>query len=230
VIAAYLDALAAALSFDPALARRVREEAADHLQQAIAADRSHDGLAAARRAIAAFGDPAAIAAQFAAIALARRIAKLRVALILVVAGIFVAMKGRVAWYALSGWSAGHDASPATRVIGAIDRYAFWSSVIIAAGAFAYLAVRPVAPIAHRGLRRQVRRVVLLGIAATAPLALAVLSDGVLTAIQLAGAELSAGSLVPLVTMAVEIAGIAILLHALASTWRRGGSMGGLQAR
>lgn len=230
MIADYLDALAAALNFDPALARRVRQEAADHLQQAVAADRPHDGLAAERRAIAEFGDVEAIAAQFAAISLARRIAKLRAALVLVVAGVFVAMKGRVAWYAASGWSAGHGGSPAARIIGAIDRYAFWSSVIFAVGAFAYLAVRPVAPIAHRGLRRQVRRVLLLGLAATAPLAIAVLSDGLLTAINLMGAELSAGSMVPIATMALEIAGTGILLRELASTWRRGAVAAGRQAR
>ena len=220
MIAEYLDALAAALSFDPALARRVREEAEGHLQQAVAADRSHDGRAAERRAIAAFGDPAAIAAQFAAISLARRIATLRVTLILVVAGVFVAMKGRVAWYAATGSSAGHDASPATRVFGAIDRYAFWSSVIIAVGAFAYLAVRPVAPVVDRALRRRVRRVLLLGWAATAPLALAVMSDGVLTAMRMIGAELSAASLIPIATLAVEIACIGILLLELAGTRQR----------
>jgi len=230
VITDYLDALTTALSFDPALARRVREEAADHLQQAIAAERSRDGVAAARRAIAAFGDPAAIAAQFTAISLARRIARLRVALILAVAGIFVAMKGRVAWYALIGSSAGYDASPATRVIGAIDRYAFWSSVIVAIGAFAYLAIRPGVPVVHLGLRRQARRVVVIGVAAAGPLALSVLSDGALAAIRFSGAELSAGSLVPIITMAIEIGCICILLIELAGTWLRGTSTGGLHAR
>jgi hypothetical protein len=221
VIPAYLDALSSALSFDPALARRVRAEAADHLRQAIAADGPHGGLAAQRRAIAAFGDPQAIAAQFVAAALARRTAKLRVALVLAVASVFVAMKGRVAWYAASGFDTGHGVSPATRIIAAIDRYAFWSSVIIAVGAFAYLAARPVAPIVHRGLRRQVRQVRLLAMAATAALALAVLSDGLLTAIKMMGAEMSAGSLVPIATMAIEIACIGIVLLELASTRLRG---------
>jgi hypothetical protein len=230
MISDYLDALSTALGFDPALARRVREEAADHLQQAIAADGLQDSLAAERHAIAAFGDPHAIAAQFAAIALARRSAKLRVALILAVASIFVAMKGRVAWYVATGWSAGHDASPATRLIGAIDRYAFWSSVVIAIGAFVWLAVRPVVPIARGELRRRVRGVLLLGLAATAPLALAVLSDGVLTAIQLTGAGLSAGSVVPIATMAIEIACIGILLLELGSTWLGGEAAVGRDVR
>ena len=212
----YLDALAAALSFDPALARRVREEAADHLQQAIAADRSHDPIATARRAIAQFGDPAAIAAQFAAISLARRVGRLRVALIVAVASIFVAMKGRVAWYVATDWGAAHDVSPAARVIAAVDRYAFWSAVVVAVGAFAYLAVRPVVPIVHRGLRRRVRRVVVLCVAVIVPLALAVMSDGALTTMQLMRTELCAGSLVPIVTMAIEIACVGALLLELAS--------------
>jgi hypothetical protein len=230
VISDYLDALSAALSFDPALARRVRAETADHLQQAVAADGLQDGRAAERRAIAAFGDPRAIAAQFAAVALARRSAKLRVALILAVASIFVAMKGRLAWLVANGLSGGHGASPATRLIGAIDRCAFWSSVVIAIGAFAWLAVRPVAPVAPGGLRRQTRRVLLLGMAATAPLALAVLSDGVLTAINLTGAGLSAGLVVPIATMTIEIACIGVLLRELVSTWSRGASVVGLDTR
>src|SRR6185437_12441989 len=102
----------------------------------------------------------------------------------------------------------------------IDRYAFWSSVIIAVGAFAYLAARPVAPVVQRGLGQRVRRVRRLGLAVTAPLALAVMSDGVLTSIQLLGAEWSLASLVPIATMAIEIACIAILSRELASMWLR----------
>jgi hypothetical protein len=40
----YPKTLSAALSFDPALAQRVRQEVKDHLQQAIAADPSNAGL------------------------------------------------------------------------------------------------------------------------------------------------------------------------------------------
>ena len=200
----------------------MREEAADHLRQAIAADESHDRVVAERRAIAEFGDAHAIAGEFVAISLARSAARLRTGLIIAVAVIFVAMKGRVAWYIMTGWSAGHDVSPATQVIAVIDRYAFWSSAIIAIGVFGYLAARPVAPAAHRGLRRKIRRVLLLGAAAIAPLVLAVMSDGMLTWIQLMGADLSARSLVPIATMAAEIACIGILSLEFASMRRRGG--------
>jgi hypothetical protein len=92
--------------------------------------------------------------------------------------------------------------------------------MIAIGVFAYLAIRPVAPLVHRGFRQRVRRVRLLGMAVTAPLALAVMSDGALTSIQLMRVELSAGSLVPFVTMALEIACIAILSLDLARTASR----------
>ena len=130
---------------------------------------------------------------------------------------------------MTGWNAGHDVSPATRVIAAIDRYAFWSAVMIAVGAFAYLAVRPVVPVVQHGFRRRVRRVRLLGIAATAPLALSVMSDGAVTSIQLAGAGLSIASLVPIATMAIEIACIAILSRELASMWLGGISAAGRRA-
>ena len=65
MISAYLERLGAALSFDPLLARCVRREVEDHLREAVAADPLGDGLTAERRAIANFGDPDVIAAQFA---------------------------------------------------------------------------------------------------------------------------------------------------------------------
>lgn len=210
MISAYLDTLAAALSFDRALARRVRDEVADHLQEAVAADRARDGIAAERRAIAAFGEPEALAAQFAALSVAAQMRKLGIALVLVIASVFVAMKGRVTWYAVAGGGAGHDASALTGLIGMIDRYAFWLSVFVGACGFAYAMSRPSPPLADDRYRKQLRGVLALCLAAMTALMLSVTSDGALTVIGLTRAELDARLLVPIGTMAIEIACLGML--------------------
>jgi hypothetical protein len=57
VISEYVDVLAARLSFDRSLSRRVRQEVEDHLREAVAVDPAGSALEAERRAIARFGDP-----------------------------------------------------------------------------------------------------------------------------------------------------------------------------
>src|SRR5262249_30611007 len=108
VISDYLESLTTALSFDRVLARSVRQEVEDHLWEAIAADRTGDGLEAERRAIANFGDPLAIAAQFAVVSLAQQTRRAGIALILVIGGVFATMKARLAWYAMTEWAMRDD--------------------------------------------------------------------------------------------------------------------------
>ena len=100
MISDYLDSLVGALSFDRSLSGRVRQEVEDHLREAVAADPMGDEIEAQRRAIANFGDPHVIAGQFAVVSLAQQTRRVGVAIILVVAGVFIAMKARVAWYAM----------------------------------------------------------------------------------------------------------------------------------
>src|SRR5260370_41732630 len=66
LVAKYLEVLVHELRFDPQLALRVRLEAEDHLRQAVA-DQSDSGssIEAEQRVIARFGDPRAIARQYA---------------------------------------------------------------------------------------------------------------------------------------------------------------------
>src|SRR6185312_15187114 len=68
-VADYLDALSRALAFDPRLARRVRREVEDHLQDAIAAEADGPSIAARQRALARFGDCRALAEQYRALSL-----------------------------------------------------------------------------------------------------------------------------------------------------------------
>jgi hypothetical protein len=103
VISEYVDVLAAKLSFDRSLSRRVRHEVEDHLREAVAVDPAGSALEAERRAVARFGDPLDIAAQFATLSLARQTRRAGVAFVLVILAVFAAMKARVAWYALRQW-------------------------------------------------------------------------------------------------------------------------------
>ncbi len=128
MIADYLDRLAGALSFDRALARRVREEIEDHLREAAAADPTEDRRAAERRAIADCGDPRVIAAEFAVVALAKRTRRLGVGIPLVIAGVFIAMKARTAWYWALQWVLCDNVKPVAAVVGSIDGYAFLAAV------------------------------------------------------------------------------------------------------
>ena len=129
----YLELLAHELSFDRSLSRRVRQEAEDHLWEAVAADPAGNMLAAQQRAIANFGDARAIAAQFAVISLARHSRRAGFAAVLVIAGVFIAMKARISWYAATQWVISDNLRAVSGLVVQIDRYAFWLSLIVVCG-------------------------------------------------------------------------------------------------
>src|SRR4029077_13441096 len=135
VISDYVDRLAGELIFDRSLARCVRQEVEDHLWEAVAADPTGDTFEAQQRAIANFGDARTIAAQFAVISLAKHSRKVGAAAILVIAGCFIAMKARLAWYVAMQWALGEDLRAIGGIVGTVDRYAFWLSVVIGIGGF-----------------------------------------------------------------------------------------------
>jgi hypothetical protein len=207
----YLELLARELDFDKSLSRRVRQEVEDHLWEAVAADSTGNMLQAQQRAIASFGDARAIAAQFAVVSLAKYTRRAGVAAVLVIASVFMAMKARVAWYAAMQWAIGDDMKAVSGLVVQIDRYSFWLSIIVGLGGWAYIRSRRIPAAFHSAYRRQLRRFLLLCTTVAAALVVSVISDGVLTALQLQGTELSAESLVPIVSMAFEIACAGILV-------------------
>jgi hypothetical protein len=211
LIADYVDKLAGELYFDRSLSRCVRQEVEDHLWEAVADAPAESMREAQQRAIANFGDAHAIAAQFALISLAKHTRKVGLAIILVIAGVLVAMKARLAWYAAMQWAICEDIRTASEFVGSIDRYAFWSSVVIGLGGFAYISASPVPSAFHPAYRQQLRRFLILCMATTAALVVSVISDGVLTAMHLRGTELSATVLVPIFSMAIEIACAGVLV-------------------
>ena len=178
MISDYLDRLGGALSFDRALAHRVRVEIEDHLREGTAADPSPDRRGAEKRAIAACGDPRALAAEFAVIALAKRTRRLGVGVFLGIVGVLIAMKARVAWYALMQCAMSDDVRSVAAFVGSIDAGAFWASLVLGIAGAAYLGGgRAPTPLART------RRFRLLCAAATAALTVSVISDGVLTSIR-----------------------------------------------
>jgi hypothetical protein len=227
LISDYLCSLADALKFDRSLSRCVVQEVEDHLQEAAAADSAGDTREAERRAIARFGDPHALAAQFASVSLARRARRTGAALILVIAAVFVTMKSRVVWYAVTQWTASDDMKAISGIAGLVDHYSFWFSVVIAIGGWWYVSSRRISPIPDAGYRRQLRLSFILCLVATASLAVSVISDGVLTALQLRGAGFHAGALVPVISMAIEVAGVGVLASEIWSMTRRAASIAAL---
>src|SRR3954451_248455 len=235
MITQYLAELAAALSFDRRLARRVAREVEDHLRETVAEYAPGDRAEAERRAIANFGEPRALAMQFASLSLARRtrragiavvvgvIAGLTamqaraargaaIAVVLAVIAVLTAMKVRVAWYAAAEWRIGEDARELAGTVLAIDRYGFWGAIIVGLIALFYAGYIRVPAVLQAKYCRQNRRVIFLCAAAACSLVVSVVSDGVLTALQLSG-ELREAAIIPLVSMAAEIAcaGAVILL-------------------
>jgi hypothetical protein len=226
----YLDALARALAFDPALSRRVRWEVEEHLLDAMAADPARDRREAERRAVARFGEPHAIAAEFARISAARQARSLAAAIVVMVFVVFIAMKARVAWYAATQWAMAEDMRPAGEIVLRIDRYAFWTAVILGIAGFAYMVGRRVPLALRRAHDRQLRRFALLGTIATAALVVSVVSDGFLTAFQLRDALWCAEALVPILSMALEVACVGLLARQIRTITQRAASARALENR
>jgi len=228
VIADYLDRLAGALSFDRSLARRVREEIEGHLQDAAAADPTADRLEAERRAIAQCGDPRAIAAEFAVIALARRSRRLGIGVLVAIAGVLLAMKARVAWYGALQWALCDDVKPLAAVVGSIDAYAFLASVIVAVVGSVYVSGCAIPSRLHPEYCRQLRRFRQLCTVATGALVLSVISDAVLTIIRLLATDASPAFFVPIVSLAFEIAAAGLLIAVIRDLAQRTNSTATLQ--
>ena len=207
----YLESLARELDFDRSLSRCVRREVEDHLWEAVAADPAGNTFESQRRATARFGDPRAIAAEFAVLSLARHSRRAALVAILVIAGVFIAMKARVAWYAAMQSAVSDDVRAISVLVVLIDRYAFLLSVVIGLGGWVYIQSRKIPGAFDPAYRSQLRRFFLICRAATAALIVSVVSDAVLTALRLRGTEFSTTSLVSIFSIAIEIVCVGILI-------------------
>ena len=208
LIPAYVDQVAEALAFDRALARRVRREIADHLNEAAAAFPSR-GEDAERLVLADFGDPGRIAAEFAAVSVAKQTKRAAAVVIVALGAAFAAMQARLAWYAFTQWAPPADTAGIGAIVGIVDRYAFWAALFIGIGGWLYASWQPMRGGFDARYRTTIGRSYAPCLAATAPLLLCVIADGILTGFRLYAAEPSAQFLPPAVAMAGEIACAAI---------------------
>ncbi|MBL8569157.1 MAG: hypothetical protein JNK84_08730 [Phreatobacter sp.] len=133
LIDSYLDELSRHLSHDPALARRMRAELADHFAEALG-DRPSE--AEMQRAVQRMGPARAVAATLAADGASRQVDRTWITLLVALVATFIAMRLRALWLpplATDGTFAGFAAP-------LIDRWAFVAA--IAAAAAGYWAMRP----------------------------------------------------------------------------------------
>src|SRR5579871_3433265 len=137
-VADYLDTLTRELSFDQPLAHRVRQEVEDHLWEAAAA--SGDGSSEAQaRVIRNFGDAREIASQYAALSLTRQTRRSG-ALVVVAAGVlYLAMKGRIAWYGLMQWVLSANLQGLAKIVFVVDCSAYIAAFLLGAAGWAYIS-------------------------------------------------------------------------------------------
>jgi hypothetical protein len=206
-VADYLDVLTRELRFDPSLSRRVRDEIADHLHESMAHDAADDDAARARRAIERFGAPRTLAAEFAAAALARQARTIGLLMMLVVLGIFLAMKARVLWWGVNPAMQGSDLIATFIMIG---RGVFWFAVVVGLSGWLYSGRRGAAGLRGLAGRRWLRRCLALCAAVTLAVATLVILDAVLVSMRVLATAWSSALVVPLLFMAAEIV-LAVIL-------------------
>jgi hypothetical protein len=219
-IADYLEALARELAFDPPLSRRVRREVEDHLREAAAADPAEPALEAERRAVGRFGNPAEIAGQYRAAALYARMRRSGALLIIVAAGVFLAMKARASWYGLMQWEISCQLKAVSGVVLPFDRYAFLFGTALGIIAWLYIFSRPIPRNYRTSCRDQLRRCQLLIGGAAIAVGMAVAMDAVLTIFRLVEAQWSSAVWLPAGSLAAEIGLTAVIAVHLRNTARR----------
>ena len=124
-------------------------------------------------------------------------------------------------------SAADEMGALSAIVAVIDRYAFWCSVFVGIAGWVYIDSRRVPAAFTRECGTQLRRFFLLCSAATGALIASVISDGVLTSFRLVGTRWSLDSLIPIVSMAIEVVcagGLVVSIRGMtkrtASTGRR----------
>jgi len=222
LISDYLDTLTRELSFDPALARRMRKEAEDHLHEAVASDPMGTTIEAERRAISRFGTERDIAAQCAIPSLVKQARNVGAAVTLIAMSVLVAMKSRIAWYDATQQIVSGDPylDNIRAIISSIDRWSFWSALLIAICAWAYISIARVPDATSITWRNRLQQSLLMCAAAAAAVVITVTSDTILTALRMFPAGLSGSIFFPFLTIGLEAALAVILVVRIRVTMRR----------
>ncbi len=227
LIADYLDTLTRELSFDPALARRMRGEAEDHLREAISSDPMGATLEAERQAIGRFGAARDIAAQYAIPSLVKQAKRTGVAVMLIVIGVLIAMKSRIALYDETQRIVGDDPhlDSIRTIIFSIDRFSFWCALLIAFCGWAYISITRTSGATSVGWRNRLQQSLFLCAAATVAVVITVTADAALTAFRLFPSGWSTAICLPSLTIGLEVAlAIALIVRIRTATRRLASSV------
>jgi hypothetical protein len=218
-VADYLDALARDLGFDPSLAHRVRQEVEDHLWEATAAN-GDTSIEAQARAVMNFGEARVIAGQYAALSLLRQARRSGAMIVLASGALYVAMKGRIAWYGLMQWVLSDTLRPVGKVVLAIDRAAYILAFLLGVVGWAYISSRRVSPGFDTACRSQLKWSLGLATAAACPMVVSVIADAAVTALRLLEERPSISVFgIPLLSIAIEVVVAAVLVIAIGKTLR-----------
>ena len=107
-----------------------------------------------------------------------------------------------------------------KVVLAIDRAAYILAFLLGAVGWAYISSRRVSPWFHAGCRAQLKRSLLLAIAAACPMLVSVIADAVVTALRLLEERPPVSMfLIPLLSIAIEVVFAAVLLITIGKTLR-----------
>jgi hypothetical protein len=130
------------------------------------------------------------------------------------------MKGRVAWYGLMQWALSDTLRPVGKVVLAIDRAAYILAFLLGAVGWAYISSRRVSPQFDTACCSQLKWSSRLAMAAACPMVVSVIADATVTALRLLEERPPTSVfLIPLLSIAVEVAFAAVLLIAIGKTLR-----------
>ena len=218
-VADYLAALARDLGYDPALSRRVRSEVEDHLWQA-ADVRGGRSVENQLQAILSFGEPRDLARGYLTASLLAQIRRAGTAMILAAAAIYLAMKARVAWYDWMRWEPNSDFTTVGAIALQIDHYATKLAIMAALIACAYIVTRRAPARVNTFYRKQLNRCIVLCSASACALLVCVTTEIVLTGVRQSGMPWCAATLIPVLSLVVEIAAIFGFVFSIHTTIRR----------
>jgi hypothetical protein len=194
-------------------------EVEDHLWRAAEA-RGGPSVDNQRRAILGFGEARELARGFVAASMLAQIRWAGGAMILAATAIYVAMKARVAWYGWVRWEPTPDYVAVSVFARPIDHYATMLAIIGALIGRAYIATRRAPSRVDGSYRKQLNRcIVLCGASATA-LCLCVVTEVVLTGVELSGTQWCAATVVPVLSLLVEIVAVVGFVLSIRTTIRR----------
>ena len=220
LVTEYLEALSREFGFDTALGRRVQSEVEDHLWESTPNEPGMDPAEAQRRAIAKFGDTREIARQYAASSLLAQTRRVGIIALLALVVIYTGMKGRVAWYGLTQWELSDHLKEVVPIWVSVDLNAFRIALAVGIMGLGYIGTRRAPTSFHQACRRQVTCCVALSSITACALFASVVIDIIITGLRLLEAKLTASALVPILSIAAEIALVSTLGLCIYTTIRR----------